>query len=454
MKTIFTGKFLDLEASFKVLGVDLNKLKNKWSWSTLKQQISLHAKQQELDQAINRFAILVAGRRFGKTHYLIRGAIKDSINNPGLSSAAFPVVNLIGMPTFPMVRRVIWRKLKRLLKDCPYVEDINSSNFTIDFVGDRPSIVCLGLNDGEGERARGLKMRSARVDEAQGLKIGIVGDVLLPALIDTPGSTLLLSGTPKGKINDFFTWWQFAESDPDWSRHLYKTIDNPTLTPEDIAIMKRIMDDKTFRQECEGSFEEFEGQIYYTLDRSIHLISKYDIPSSFDRTYMGVDWGDRYPAYVIIGAKNTSLGAIYYLIHSWVNDGKRLITDREFDDMLQNAALQYNVYQTFCDPAEPSSILRLRGYEPIGLQRAVRGFNRIEEGLKVINSLIYQGKFYLSRDYEATYDRFEAYCRSVDPLGEPLPEVAPKQQDHDLDASRMVLSTLEYKNYVAAIGVQ
>lgn len=448
MQTIFTGKFLDLDRSFKALGIDLKKVKTKWSWSDFQKQIALHAKQQELDQSINRFAILVAGRRFGKTHYLIRKALRDCFNNPGSSSAAFPTVSLLGMPTFPMVRRVIWRKLKMILKDCPLVEDMNSTNFTVDFIGNRPSLVCMGLNDGEGERARGLKLISARVDEAQGLKTGIIEDVLLPALIDTPGSTLLLSGTPKGKVNDFYKWWEFAKSDPDWSRHLYKTIDNPTLTAEDIAIMKRIMDEKTFRQECEGSFEEFEGQIYYTLDRSIHLISKYDVPKTFDRFYLGVDWGDRWPGYAVIGEKSSYFGGIYYLIEAWRNDGKRHVPDHEFDAKLQNVAAKYNVVQTFCDPAEPSSILRLRGYEQIGLQKAVRGFNRVNEGIKVINSLIYQGRFYVSRECEATYDRLEAYCRATDKMNNPTEDVEPGQDDHDVDAIRMVLATLEYKNYV------
>ncbi|NJN88954.1 MAG: hypothetical protein HC878_00265 [Leptolyngbyaceae cyanobacterium SL_5_14] len=122
--------------------------------------------------------------------------------------------------------------------------------------------------------------------------------------------------------------------------------------------------------------------------------------------------------------------------------------DSVFDQRLQEVCDRYNIYRAFCDPAEPSSILRLRQYPQDGLKRAVRGFNRIEEGIKILNSLFYKGLFTIS-EQSGMSDLLLSYSREVDEIGNILPKISPGQNDHPIDAMRYVIATLEYKTFLA-----
>ncbi|NJN88953.1 MAG: hypothetical protein HC878_00260 [Leptolyngbyaceae cyanobacterium SL_5_14] len=290
-----------------------------FSWEALKKAIKPHSLQQHIEDTRKRFNVLITGRRFGKSRYLLRRLIREAINYKGVYDLASPPVIIIGMPTFGMVRRIHWKQLVSLLSDCPLVANIDRTNLVIDFLGDRPAIVCIGLNDDNGDRTRGLRLYGACIDEVQSIKHGIIDTVIMPALLDTPDSFLDCTGTPKGKANTAYKLFEKAKEDPDiWSAFLYKTIDNPTLPPGVIDTLRRLLDDRTFRQEAEASFEEFIGQIFYAFDRDKHKKHNSVIKSNI--YFLGVDWGDRYPAYCVIGATSRQSELFNYSYH-YMNTG-------------------------------------------------------------------------------------------------------------------------------------
>lgn len=445
LQTVFQGKLFDVQTSFKKLGIKY-KVDKKFNWKKLRESISLHVGQQHVIETAKRFSIIIAGRRWGKSHIAVSDAIKTAINYRGEYNPSFPPVIVIGMPTYPMLKRVFWRKFKGLLKDCPLVENINNSELSIEFKGDRPTIYLISLNDGEGSRVLGLKIIKAYIDEIQLVKAGIIDQAIIPAMLDTPGSELRLSGTAKGKLNVAYELYQNALTDPLWSAYLFKSADNPTLPDGAIEVLQSVMDEATYRQECESSFEEIQGQILHSI-KPDHLVTIEQKIEEFERIYLGVDWGDRYPAYCVIGYYQRC----YYVLETWVNDGKQLITDDEFDRKLIHVCNVYKISQTFCDPAEPSSILRVRTHNPIGLQKAVRGFNRIEEGIKVINSLAHQGRLKISDRCKGFLVKIQNYSRAFDALNKVTEQIEDGQDDHEIDGMRMILATLEYKNYIHAV---
>jgi hypothetical protein len=94
-------------------------------------------------------------------------------------------------------------------------------------------------------------------------------EVLRPALSDRRGRALFI-GTPRGR-NHFFDLFQ-TQGRPLWTAFQYSTADGGNVTPKELESATRDLDEKTYRQEFEASFEnQAGGLIYYAFDRMENL---------------------------------------------------------------------------------------------------------------------------------------------------------------------------------------
>lgn len=428
---------------------------------------SLHEKQQIVHDDRTRFRVLCCGRRFGKSRLAMAEAVKRSLEYDGPYDIASPPVIVIGLPNLPMAKRVFFRPLSRLLQGHPDVERINRSESIIHMKGDRPDIICMGLNDGFGERARGLRIWGFLGDEIQAIKRGILDEVIIPAMADTPNSWALLTGTPKSKLNHLYDLTQRSRTENDWAYYHFKTSDNPYVPREELERAKRVLDPRTYRQEYEASFEDFLGKIFSEFDRDRHVIDT--IPEKFDRVFMGVDWGDLNPAIVVVGYKDEK----YFVVAEYYNDTGQIVPEDQFKAKVQALAEEWGIWRPYCDPSRPSSILSLRqlgekiyrqqkitaqrkGFTLreatkklakacglMGLKRAVKGFNRIEEGLATVNSFLHQDKLFVYSKLTHFIECFESYHRATDVDGKVIEKVEDGQDDHTNDATRYVIATIE-----------
>lgn len=402
--------------------------------SSVKLKLDLHFQQLKVHRDESRFRVLVCGRRFGKSRLGLTEIIKRSLTYKGDYDTASPPVILVGLPNLPMAKRVFFRPLSNLLKDHPLVEQINRSESIIHLKGNRPDILCLGLNDGNGDRVRGLRIWGFVGDEIQATKRGILDEVIIPAMADTPNSWALLTGTPKGRQNHLYDLTQRANTLGDWAYHHYYTSDNPFVARAEIARAKATLDPRTYRQEYEASFEDFLGKIFTELsDRS--FIDT--LPESFDQVFLGVDWGDTNPALVVIGYK----GDRYFVIDEWINTTGAPIAQDVVNDNAVRLCRKWNVHRSYADPSRPSSILAMRQLEPNGLKRMIRGFNRIDEGLTTINSLLFQERLFIYNRLTHFKQCIEGYHRATDMDGNVIDKIEDGQDDHVLDAMRYAIST-------------
>ena len=86
-------------------------------------KISLTKPQHQVSQSNKRFRVLVSGRRFGKTYLCITEMMKYATQvNKNIWYVA---------PTFKMAREIVWSKLKQMLSDFNWIENINESNLQI-----------------------------------------------------------------------------------------------------------------------------------------------------------------------------------------------------------------------------------------------------------------------------------------------------------------------------------
>ena len=387
--------------------------------------LDLHPRQFDVFSDDARIRMLVSGRRFGKTRVQIVSVVERVLNWQGTVNPLNPETVLVAMPTRVMARRVIWKPLMSIFEKLG--ASINRTDGKIELPG-KPPILVAGLENGDA--LRGLRLFSVHLDEAQDMDFQLIQSVVMPAMADTPNSKMFITGTPKGKVNWFY---KFSQRD-DVSFHNYPTAANPYVSREEIKRAKNQLSSKLFSQEFEASFTDFDHQIYTEFDLSKNT---YDTVCPLDRVFMGLDFGDVNPAFVVVGV--TTDKVFYVLEAKKVGDGKQPVPADVFYREVAKSCSHWGVYKIFCDPSRPAAILDMRKYgESKGIQgmvRAIKGDNSIETGLNLVNNLFYQGRLKVpSRD--PICDNIQSY--HWDSKG----KVEGNQDDHTLDALRYCLFTL------------
>ncbi|WP_343712852.1 terminase family protein [Inquilinus sp.] len=199
-----------------------------------------------------RFAVVVAHRRCGKTvatiNDMIRRAILDRTGDARFAYIA---------PLFVQAKDVAWHYLKRfsqpLLATPP-----NESELRVDLInGSR--IRLYGADN--PDRMRGLALSGVVLDEYADMHPGVWGEVIRPALADRQGWATFI-GTPKGR-NSFWEMYDRAGREPGWMQLMMRASETGLLPPEELAAAAKDMTPEQVAQEFECSFEAAILGAYY-----------------------------------------------------------------------------------------------------------------------------------------------------------------------------------------------
>ena len=210
--------------------------------------------QREVFESPYRFRVLVAGRRFGKT-YLALTELLRAATKPG--SLSWYVA-----PTHGQAKRVAWRALKKLTR--PYWRSIpNETDMRIELRGG--GAICVrGADNYDALRGDGLDF--VVLDEYADMADEVWPEVLRPALADRRGRALFI-GTPRG-CNHFFDLYRMHKTDRFGRRSSSQPQKAAMSRQSELESATRDLDEKTFRQEFEASFEnQSGGLVYYAFDR-------------------------------------------------------------------------------------------------------------------------------------------------------------------------------------------
>jgi Terminase large subunit, T4likevirus-type, N-terminal len=218
-----------------------------------------HPKQREVFQDKVRFKLLVCGRRWGKSVLGQEEAIDVAWRKDRSKSW------IIG-PTRELVKDIYWDALKLRVKQLNWRVSINETELRIRREKNGAIIQLRSSDNPDALRGRGLDL--AVIDEAADQDEEVWDEVIRPALADRLGRSVLI-GTPKGR-NWLYDLWLDSVQKENWKRWQYKTIDSPFIAPEEVAQAKIDLDERSFRQEWEATFETYEGVAYPYFDRSVH----------------------------------------------------------------------------------------------------------------------------------------------------------------------------------------
>ena len=211
--------------------------------------------QFEVFDTNERFRVVVAGRRFGKTFLSIAELIDVAVPKEG--SHCWYVA-----PTYKAAKEIAWDMLIARIPP-EWIRKSNETALTLTLING--SVISLKGAE-KPDNLRGRSLDFVVMDEFADMRPEAWYEVIRPSLSDRQGSALFI-GTPKGRNHFYDLWTQGADGNPDWYSFQYTTIDGGQVAPEEIEAAKRDLDERTFNQEYNAQFVNYSGIIYYNFSR-------------------------------------------------------------------------------------------------------------------------------------------------------------------------------------------
>ncbi|MEO9497595.1 MAG: terminase family protein [Vibrio splendidus] len=220
--------------------------------------VSLHPKQASVYRDPHRFKVVVAGRRWGKTH-LSRTLLITRSKQP--KQKVWYVA-----PSYRMAKMIMWEELKEVIPK-KWIKKIHETELSIK-LNNGSIIECKGAD--QPDTLRGVGLHYVVLDEFQDMHPDTWTKVIRPTLATTGGDALFI-GTPKA-FNHLYELYSLGQNADrlQWGSWQFPTISSPFIPEEEIESARQDMDIKSFRQEFEASFETMSGRVYHQFERKTH----------------------------------------------------------------------------------------------------------------------------------------------------------------------------------------
>lgn len=232
-----------------------------------------HPERQRVRLSPARIKWLCGGRRSGKTedsidHVLIGHGPPDQNGMPrfrGVLTVDETIEDptfVVAAPTYGMLRRIWWDKIKRRVPRS-MVEKINETDMEVRYVNGA-RLLLLGMD--RPTRSEGLAIDGLVFDEYAYSKPTAYTQSLRPAL-STPGRRpgwAIMQGKPFGR-NHFYKGWKRARDGQARNHEAFHWKSSVVMSKAEIAQARLDLDDASFRQEYEASFESWTGVVYHTF---------------------------------------------------------------------------------------------------------------------------------------------------------------------------------------------
>jgi len=226
--------------------------------------------QRQVCSSTKRFRVLVTGRRFGKTHLCLTEILRKARFSD--NGKIFYV-----SPTYRMSKEIMWKQLKKKVKELRWVKYINETELTVVLINNCQ--ISLKGADKSADNLRGVGLNFLVLDEFADIPEEAWSEVLRPTISDKHvNGEVLFVGTPKGMGNWSFEMYQKGKSeDPEWASWKFTTIEGGQVEEHEIEQAKKDLDERSFRQEYLASFETYNGVVYYNFNREQNVKPcKYD----------------------------------------------------------------------------------------------------------------------------------------------------------------------------------
>jgi len=316
-------------------------------------------------------------------------------------------------PTHKMLNNVIIPEMKKwnLINE---EFSWNRSQKKLHLPNDSVMIMDSADNKRKIERLRGPNISWFWMDEGARMPKK-VWDIMIGRLRTGSYRNAYVTTTPKG-----FNWIykEFIKKDKHYFLSDIPTNVNPEL-PSDYLERMEEYEGQFYQQEIQGQFVQFEGLVHPWFSED-HIVS--DLPSSWDETIYGLDWGYRNPMAVVVLVRR---GDEFFVVDELYD---RRLTIDDLVPKLSSLEETWGNGKIFCDPSEPSNIEKLKreGFS------AKKANNDVMPGISQVSSL--RNQLSVSDRCQNTINEFRSYQYKDNDKEEPQ-----KENDHAMDSLRYAL---------------
>ena len=267
--------------------------------------------QKQVQEIDSRFKIICAGRRSGKSLYVVRDPKDGLIRDFLLPKQHIWVV----APNYDLTQRV-WSEFYGLIisKFKPMIRKLHNTkgNYMVETVLDT---IIEAKSAEEPEKLVGVGLTKLIVDEAAMVPQKAWTQSLRPTLIDSMGSGLFIS-TPKGK-NWFWELWMKGQTKEDIGSDLYRSwrftsFENDYLNRAELDEVVKDMPEFEYRQEILAEFEETAEQVFRNVKNC--AVGQLKEPVPHHRYQIGVDLGRKhsYSAITVVDETTYPYEVVYH----------------------------------------------------------------------------------------------------------------------------------------------
>lgn len=253
-----------------------------------------NAIRKEIINDPHRFKVIVAGRRWGKTHLAIMWLLSPEVT---ANETRWYIA-----PTYRQGKMIAWPVLRQLFRHHTEAK-INESELSVTLTNGA-TISIKGADNEDSLRGAGIS--KVILDEYAYFKPHVWEEIILPMLATSKGQAMFI-GTPSG-YNAMYDLYMKGQSDPDWKSWQFKTVEGGFVDDDEVRRIKSNMDGRLYRQEMEGSFETTGNRAAYNFDREIHVKKATDVSS---KQWWGADQNVDYMTAVL--ACEYTDGTIHYI---------------------------------------------------------------------------------------------------------------------------------------------
>ncbi len=375
-----------------------------------------------------RKKFLRCGRRFGKTEIFVGRGLENALEFPDS-------INFYIAPTYKQGKLIAWELLlKKVRERVPkaLVHTVNNSELFIE-VGNHGRFYIKGADDPDS--LRGVKLKSAFLDEYKDFKESVLDEIIEPALLDEQGE-LWVGGTPGG-FNHMYRLELKARSLPEeWDVFHYTTYDNPFLSKKDIDLLKTTTSLEIFEQEYMAEYKRFLGLVYKEFDYQRHVFTGPTPTKEWVEVFAGVDFGFTNPMAANIIKRDRDN-------HFWVIPSSYYKTGQLTSDLIawaKQMIAEEKVNKWYPDSAEPDRIKEMsdspNGLNCLAVSKTEAAFLA---GIDRIRELLRTGRLHISAECKDLIYEFERYSYPKTREGYNEKEKPVDAYNHALDALRYAI---------------
>lgn len=191
-----------------------------------------------------RWACIVAHRRFGKTV----GVVNDLIKACARCKKREPRFAYVA-PFYAQAKDIVWTYLRQFTAPIPGVH-VSESELWVGL----PNGGRVRLYGADNyNRMRGIYLDGVAIDEPADMNPRVWPEVIRPALSDRNGWATFI-GTPKGR-NAFYQIHAQALTDPEWFSLVLPASKTGILPPHELESARRSMSEEQYQREYEVNFD-------------------------------------------------------------------------------------------------------------------------------------------------------------------------------------------------------